>query len=102
MRFWLVKSGFFPIGYRGIVLYPFVFFRPYKNDAQNRVLFRHELQHCYQIKERGVLAFYVNYLWLLFKHGYHDHPDEIEARQSQNLPLSPTQVTMYHTGKIKI
>lgn len=102
MKFWLIKNPVFPIGYRGIVLWPFIFMRPSDSDRQNRILFRHELQHCYQIKERGILAFYVNYLWELFKHGYRDHPDEKEAYQSQNLPLSRTQAKWYITGKIEL
>ena len=102
MRFWVVNNKIFPIKYRGIVLWPFVFMRPTQNDAYNQCLFRHELQHCYQIKEAGVIKFYARYLWLLMKHGYHQHPDEIEAHQCQSLPLSKREKAMYLTGKIKI
>ena len=102
MTFWVVRNKWFPIKYHGIVLWPFVFIRPYKNDRQTRVLFRHELQHCYQIKQRGVIGFYVRHLWLLMKHGYWNHPDEIEARESQVNMLTPTENEWYEKNRITL
>jgi len=102
MKFWVIKNSFFPIGYRGIVLWPFVFMRPTKDEAYNRRLFRHELQHCYQIEQAGIVRFYVRYLWLLFIHGYSKHPDEVEAYQSQNLTKKKKQIAWYITGKINL
>ena len=102
MRFWVVRNKWFPIGYHGIVLWPFVFMRPYPTETQNKILFRHELQHCYQIKQHGVVRFYVRHLWLFMKHGYWNHPDEIEAREAQLKPLTATESKWYETNKIRL
>ena len=57
--------------FRGVVLWPYVIMRPRKwatgSIAQSELmtrrslvkLSRHELQHCYQIKQRGVIMFYL-------------------------------------------
>lgn len=100
MKFWVVRNNWFPIGYHGIVLWPFVFVRPYPTETQNKILFRHELQHCYQIQERGVVRFYVRHLWLLMKHGYRNHPDEVEARANQVDALKPNELEWYEKNKI--
>jgi len=74
-------------GYAGKVRYPFVLFR----DSQNRVsdkLFRHELEHVYQIQREGVLKFYAKYLWYLVRRGYKNVPYEIEARAKARTPLT--------------
>jgi hypothetical protein len=102
MRFWVVRNNWFPIGYHGIVLWPFVFTRPYPTETQNKILFRHELQHCYQIKQRGVIRFYVRHLWLLMRRGYWNHPDEIEAREAQLKPLTAIESKWYETNKIRL
>lgn len=41
---------------------------------------RHEEMHLRQIERYGAVGFVARYLWLLARHGYHDHPLEIEAR----------------------
>lgn len=102
MRFWIVRNKWFPFKYRGIVLWPFVFLRPYPDERFNTVLFRHELQHCYQVKQRGVIWFYIRHLYLLMKHGYWNHPDEIEARNNQTNVLTPEEFKWYTSGKIRL
>ena len=98
MRFWIVKNDTIPFGrYDGIVLYPFVFI---KNDKD--ILFRHELEHCYQIARKGVVRFYWDYLVDLVKHGYANHPDEVEAYIKQYKPLTLQEKQWQETGVIDI
>ena len=65
-------------------------------------LYRHELQHCYQIKERGVIGFYVRYVFLSFVKGYWNHPDELEARQYENEKLTPLEEKWLHEGVVNL
>ena len=51
-----------------------------EDDAQ---LARHEQTHWRQYERMGAVRFYVTYLWLLMRHGYWNHPMEIEARQKE-------------------
>lgn len=100
--------------YRGVVLWPYVIMRPQKyatgQIAQSEMmtrralvkLYRHELQHCYQIKQRGILMFYIRYVWLSLVKGYRDHPDEIEARQYENEKLTPIEEKWLHEGVIDL
>ncbi len=73
--------------YYGKVLYPFMLFSEAQEDVNDR-LFRHELEHVYQIRRMGWLVFYVKYLWLLLRNGYDNHPFELEAKARQYDPLT--------------
>ncbi len=77
-------------GYGAWVLYPWMFFRDRRRDVTDR-LFRHELEHVYQVQRMGWLRFYVTYLWHLARKGYNDHPYEIEARAMESLPLTAAE-----------
>lgn len=100
--------------YRGVVLWPYVIMRPKKyttgSVAQSELmtrrslvkLYRHELQHCYQIKERGVIGFYVRYAFLSLVKGYWNHPDELEARQYENEKLTPLEEKWLHEGVVNL
>ena len=100
--------------YRGVVLWPYVIMRPKKyatgQIAQSEMmtrralvkLYRHELQHCYQIQRMGVIKFYIRYLWLTLIKGYRDHPDEIEARQYENERLTPLEEKWLNEGVINL
>jgi len=68
--------------WNGKVYYPFMLFAKAKEDVSDR-LFRHELQHVYQVWRMGWLMFYVRYLWLVIRHGYKNHPFEVEAGEHQ-------------------
>lgn len=46
-------------------------------------LVRHELAHWAQYERKGALGFYTSYLWGLVRHGYRNHPMEIEAREAE-------------------
>lgn len=73
--------------YRGKVLYPFMLFSEAQSDVSDQ-LFRHELEHIYQVRRMGYLWFHIKYFYLLIKHGYDIHPFELEATKRQNNPLT--------------
>jgi hypothetical protein len=72
--------------FRGKVLYPFVLFSQAKEDVTD-VLFRHEMEHVYQVRRKGWFGFYLKYLWLSRK-GYKNHPFELAANKRQTDPLT--------------
>ena len=100
--------------FRGVVLWPYVIMRPKKyatgEIAQSEMmtrrslvkLYRHELQHCYQIKRMGIIKFYIRYVWLNFLKGYQNHPDELEARQYENEKLTQLEEKWLHDGVIDL
>lgn len=73
--------------YRGKVRYPFVLFKQAQKDVTD-TLFRHEMQHVYQIRRMGWWTFYGKYIYLLIRHGYQRHPFELEAWERQKDPLT--------------
>lgn len=77
-------------GYGAWVLFPFMFFRQHKVDVSDR-LFRHEMQHVYQVQRMGWWRFYLTYLWLLCKHGYAEHPYEVEAHEHEDEKLTTVE-----------
>lgn len=99
---------------RGIVLWPFVFMRPYEFETSdlehkeklekeyNERLYRHELEHCYQVKRQGIFSFYFNYVRVIMKTGYKNHPIEIEANDRENDPLTPLERKWYNNGIIDL
>jgi hypothetical protein len=48
-------------------------------------LIRHEQAHWKQWQRMGTIGFYTEYLWGLLRHGYRNHPMEIEARKAENV-----------------
>ena len=68
---WLV-----PPGYKAWVLYPWMLFR---DAAATDRLFRHELEHVYQVRQFGWFRFYLTYIWYSLRYGYRDNPFEIAA-----------------------
>jgi hypothetical protein len=59
-----------------------------KKDDVTDILFRHELQHVYQVKREGWLKFYLKYLWYSARFGYKKIPYELEAWKIQDTPLT--------------
>ena len=110
------KQSIFPWkpNVRGVVLWPYMIMRPKKYTegeiSQSEVmtqrslvkLYRHELQHCYQIKQRGIIGFYVRYVFLNLTKGYQNHPDEIEARQYENEKLTPLEQKWLREGVVDL
>jgi hypothetical protein len=85
MKIKIIESKFITfwiLGVAGIVLYPFLFI----NNKNNKKLLNHELIHVEQIKDCGVLMFYILYLWYWIKNGfsYLKNPFEIEAFDNEN------------------
>jgi hypothetical protein len=79
--------------WNGKVLYPYVLFAVSKAKVSDR-LFRHELQHVYQVWRMGWFGFYLGYLWQGIRHGYKNHPFELEAKKHQHDPLTPKEIKM--------
>jgi hypothetical protein len=77
VRWYLKATGFW-----GITLPPFGVFvlAEYLHDEK---LKRHEMAHWEQAQRLGSVKFYVQYLWLLARYGYQNHPMEIEARAAE-------------------
>lgn len=73
--------------YRGKVLYPYVLFRDAKEDVPDW-LFRHELEHVYQVQREGWLKFHVKYLYWLIRYGYDHNPYELAAIKIQSKRLT--------------
>lgn len=70
------------VGYDGVTLPPWGIFIRAECLADER-LCRHELAHWAQWQRMGTLRFFATYLWLLARHGYQNHPMEIEARAAE-------------------
>lgn len=102
---------------RGLVLWPFIFLKPYKaeefawkgpTEAEahaeklNNRLYRHELEHCYQIKKMGVIRFYIRYVLIFLRSGYRKHPYEIEAYNTKNTPLTDEEREWLVNRKVKL
>lgn len=77
-------------GWQGKVFYPYVLFAQSKEDVTDE-LFRHELEHVYQVQRMGWWKFYISYLWLAIRHGYDLHPYEVEAVSHQTEPLTTVE-----------
>jgi hypothetical protein len=77
VRWWLRLTG-----YAGITLPPFGIYI-LAERLNDEALIRHEQAHWQQAQRMGTLKFYAVYLWLLARHGYTDHPMEIEARAAE-------------------
>lgn len=71
----------------GQCLYPFVLFRFKKEEVSDR-LFRHEIEHFYQGQQLGFFGYYFKYIWLSIRHGYKNHPMELECEAIENAPLT--------------
>ena len=103
-----------PSRFRGVVLYPRVIMRPKTYNtgviAQAELfnrralvrLFRHELEHVYQIERMGVLRFYASYLWIILRTGYKNHPLEEEANDVEETPLTQRELKWLREGVIDL
>ena len=66
-------------GYGGITLPPLGIYILRERMREDKLV-RHEQAHWAQYVRMGAVKFYAKYLWLLVRHGYQNHPMEIEAR----------------------
>lgn len=78
---WYLK--YIASGYAGMVIYPWILFK-YPKDKVTDYLFRHEMQHVYQIERTGWIKYYAKWLWYTMTKGYINNPYEIEARERRN------------------
>lgn len=101
MKFRIVYNAWWMFWARGMVLWPWVWFKPSKEEVSN-ILYRHEFEHCYQVKRMGRLKFYASYLWLQMKHGYKNHPYEKEANDREHDPLTDTEKQWIANGKVEL
>ena len=100
--------------FRGVVLWPYVIMRPKKyatgEIAQSELmtrrslvrLYRHELEHVYQIERMGILRFYASYLWMILRKGYKNHPLEEEANDVEQTPLTQREEKWLRDGVIDL
>jgi hypothetical protein len=71
----------------GITIYPFIFFKRTREEVTD-TLFRHEMQHIYQVERLGWFRFYLTYLWQNIRVGYKKNKYELEANAVENQPLT--------------
>ena len=72
-------------GFAGVALAPWgIYILPEAMHSQR--LIRHEQAHWRQYQRMGLLRYYFTYLWGLLRHGYTNHPMEIEARAAEHQP----------------
>lgn len=60
-------------------------------DEVPQHLFRHELEHHYQIMRDGWFRFCLKYFYYSVRHGYTKNPYEVEARNRANDLLTTTE-----------
>ena len=80
IRFKYNKNVILMFGAAGhVIFFPYVLFKHSKEGTSDK-LFRHELQHVYQILENGYFTFFAKYIWYSLRYGYKKNPFEMEAR----------------------
>lgn len=99
MRFRIIYNAWWMFWARGMTLWPWIWI---KGDSMDDRLFRHELQHCYQIDRRGRLNFYVTYVWYQIRYGYKKNPFEIEAEMAETEPLLPKERAWKDKGLVTL
>ena len=75
---WILRTA----GCGGVTLPPFGIFILAERIHSERLI-RHEQAHWAQYERMGALGFYITYAWLWLRHGYRNHPLEIEARAAE-------------------
>lgn len=71
----------------GMVIYPFMLFKRSREEVTDRI-FRHELEHVYQVRREGWFKFYLTYLWESLRRGYKGNKYEIAANAVEDTPLT--------------
>lgn len=118
MKIRVVKNAWWLFWADGMVMFPFLWMKSRdvnknpkteyqrveaKQDAQwNIQLFRHELEHVYQIKRLGVLSFYWKYIKYAIKHKYRDIPFEVAAYDAagKDVELTKEEQKWWEEGRI--
>lgn len=103
MKFRIVKNvGRWMFWADGMVLVRLILLKSQPSVRADEVLYRHELQHCYQMQEKGTIRFYLSYLWELIRRGYRGNKYEKEAFQLQYTRLTPTERQWYDNGVVEL
>jgi len=71
----------------GMTIYPFILFKRSKGEIDDTI-FRHEMEHIYQVRRIGWFKFYLTYLWQNLRHGYRNNKYEVAARDIEETPLT--------------
>lgn len=98
MKFRIVNNAWWMFWAVGMVVWPWVWFKKGRLEVDR--IYRHELQHCYQVQKLGRVKFYFTYIVKWLRHGYRNHPYEVEARRYQHMPLTPEEEHWRATKKI--
>jgi hypothetical protein len=99
MKFRIVDNAWWMFWASGMVLWPWVWF---KKGGPTERLFRHELQHCYQVKRLGRLRFYVTYLFYSVRYGYRKNPFEVEAEKYEDKELTSQERAWMERGVVDL
>jgi len=115
MKFRIVNNAWWMFWARGMVLWPWMWLRPVKTypeyDREQFAdwyqgladkLYRHELQHCYQVASLGRLKFYSRYIWYQIRYGYKKNPFEVEANQREGDPLTEDELRWREQGVVEL
>lgn len=117
MKFRIIRNARFMFWARGMVVWPFLLLKPYKRKKEDSLydkkyneqaekdelrVYRHELQHCYQIKSEGRLKFYSKYLWFQVRYGYKKNPYEVDARSHENVKLTADEIAWKARGVVSL
>lgn len=103
MKFKIVRNAWWMFWARGMVVYPWVWLRPMKSRLAAEIVFRHELEHCYQMSRLGgPLRFYWRYMLDWFRYGYRDNPAEVGARAASLNPLNVFERAAYERGEFRV
>ena len=63
---------------------------------RRKQVLKHELQHCYQWRQYGIIGFPFVYFWYLFTVGYDKHPFEVEANLiAATVPLTEEELKIF-------
>ncbi len=89
MKFRIVENAWWMFWTNGMVFVFWVWFR--KGSLSDNGLYRHELEHCYQIKEMGRITFVLTYFLFLCSFGYKKHPYEKAARRESKKALTKAE-----------
>lgn len=84
-------------GTAGFVFYPWVMFKRSPEEVTDR-LFRHEMEHVYQVQRDGWFTFYLKWLFWTIRYGYRNNPYEVEARAVQDTPLTDNERDLKENG----
>ncbi|KPK74250.1 MAG: hypothetical protein AMJ84_00235 [Acidithiobacillales bacterium SM23_46] len=106
MKFRIVYNAWWMRRGWGMVFWSWMWFGLKESEVSDRH-YRHELQHCYQVKRKGRLWFLISYALLWLRHGafwggYRNHPYEVEARQHQDNPLTAEEIAWRERRRITL